>query len=460
MTPLKKLNPKTRKKFFSICFEMVAVMATVGTLFFWKTPWAYAQVRVENAQDIRDALQVYKFSKITSSVADLKIAVIDYNFKDYGLPVGKFPTNYLPDSTEYHSFVENDQAKPGTNHGFGMAQIVWTIFERNPYGPKFYLLNVAGISAFKKAADFIVENNIKIVLHAQTYDYGSNFDGVGPLTPHIKKVIESGAFWVNAVGDYRNANFFGDVKFHEPTGEIQFPVDAGGNNTLKFENLTDDHNITITLSWSDYSESSTYASRKDLDLFLFKSDGSQIEIPNRVQDGLEYGKVGPVFSREKVTLKLDQGIYSIRVKPKKAENFIKGDKFVVILDTDNKGSVRFLKDPFNQIVLSPNDIKETISVGDTSPFSSVARLLDGPEGTPGTVKPDFVMPFSQIKFSNGKTTQGTSNASALFAGILGRILLEKPGFNREQLMKYVSTLKPDPQGRSPKMLKLWQTPLL
>lgn len=448
-------------QFFHIVFEMLTVVGlSLGALFLG-IPKVFAQVRVENSAELKRVFETHKFAKVGSAVKDLKIAVIDSNFySGYdGLMPGEFPAGYLPENTEYKSFIPDDRANPGDDHGFSMAQIVWTMFDRDPRGPKIYLLNAAGYSAMKKATDFIVENEIKIVLHAQTYEFGSNFNGEGFLRPLIQKVLDSNVLWINAVGAHRNATYLGNTTFFEPTGEVNLP-DA--NNTLKFESLLDKNGAEIILSWNDFSDDPNHAAVTDLDFTLFKSDGTEIPVDNKIQKGegpLRDGSPESLqdrrsaLARETLRVRLDKGIYSLRIAPKgNLESFKEGHKFLVVLKADQGGSLRFLTKPFKQFALSPNDIEGVISVGDFSEGSSLARTLDG------RMRPDFVLPYSRVLFSDNKNTEGTSNAAALFTGILGRMVLENPRINRKKILDYVESLGESSIPGAPKSVKTWVTP--
>jgi len=125
---------------------------------------ARAATELEQIQEIRKFFGLDQYS-YQPNLSQIKIAVIDNGFEGYDAA-----KKQLPDSTEVVSAYPKEmiskynlgdpdyvQAPIPTEHGKTMAQIIWGITGANPQGPKFYLLNANGITNFRRAVRYAIE---------------------------------------------------------------------------------------------------------------------------------------------------------------------------------------------------------------------------------------------------------------------------------------------------------------
>jgi len=129
---------------------------------------AHATNEVSNREALRKQLGLTSYS-VGSGLKDVKIAVLDNGFA--GFAPGK---GLLPDTAEFIDGPKNPPAP--TPHGLAMAQIAWAVTGQAAAGPKFYLINANGFSNFKAAIDFVIANQVQIVIYSQIWAFGSNFD--------------------------------------------------------------------------------------------------------------------------------------------------------------------------------------------------------------------------------------------------------------------------------------------
>ncbi len=381
---------------------------------------AFAVNEVSNREAIRKQLGLSGFTA-GESLTNLKIAVLDNGFQ--GFVPGK---GLLPDSAELIEGPKNPQA--ATAHGLGMAQIVWAATGSLPEGPQFYLVNANGFSNFKAAVDFIIEKQIDIVVYSQVWPFGTNFDGTGFINAEVNRATTAGVIWINAAGND------GGQAYNSRVNEL-LNSDRDG---LRFENKMDENPIMITLSWSDFKDTETYNTNKDLDLFVYDSEGNLVASSELIQSGVapETGVPSKLSShaRESITLPaLDRGKYTIRVRAK-STNFEEDDRLRVLISAD-KGQIIFKDRTPGGEVMAPADNTTVITVGDTSEVSSKGPTSDGRR------KPDILVSDSRVTFTNGKNTAGTSNAAAMVAGAVAVLKSRAPTLTSAGLSRYLANIR-------------------
>jgi len=370
---------------------------------------AYASTEVANADQLRQKLGLAAYSSIIPS-ATLKIAILDNGFEGYAPGQG-----LLPDSAEVIKGTHNPEAL--TNHGLGMAQIVWAMTGKNAQGPKFYLVNTNGFSNFKSAVDFVIQNKVDIVLYSQVWPFGSNFDGKGFINAQVNRATSAGAIWINAAGNYQNMIYNGEIT--SQVGADHF-LKFDGTSTLHFENKLDDNAVTLTLSWTDFQDSEDYHSNKDLDLFVYDSTGKQVASSELIQHGEAPPADGSPsqlssYARETISLPtLGRGKYTVKVLMK-SDNFVSTDRMRLLIDNDQPGSVIFTDHTQGYEIMPPADNASVLTIGERSEVSALGPTLDG------RAKPDALIDDATVSFTNGLQTRGSSNAAALFTGIVAEM---------------------------------------
>jgi len=385
----------------------------------------HAQTRVENESALRGLVGAGAYAD--ADLAKVKIAVLDNGFQGYSPE-----RNLLPGTARLIEGPVNPQA--ATNHGLGMAQIAWAVSGRTPRGPEFVLINANGFSNFKAAVDSIISQKIDLVLYAQVWSFGGNFDGTGFINAQVNRATDSGALWVNAAGNTRNEVFNGPVTVLDLKGTIRLP---GPGHSLRIENRLDSNTINVTLSWNSFTDSEDDKTTKDLDLFLYSSDGKLIPTPNKIQRGEAPTAESPelsAFSRETFTVTLDRGQYLLKVVAR-SKNFSSGDRMRVHVDPERPGSVEFLDRTSSGEIMVPADNPNVLTVGDCSAISSQGPTVDG------RLKPDVVLSDSRVNFTDGTQTAGSSNAAAIAVGSLALLKAKNPGLNRADLVRWATALR-------------------
>jgi len=358
-----------------------------------------ASVEVVNSDELRRAEGLTPYGK-PRSLSQVKIAILDNGFMGYSAKSGM-----LPDSAELIEGPVNGQLPSA--HGLSMAQIVWAMTGKNAEGPKFYLINANGFSNFRAAIQFIIDQKVDLVLYAQNWSFGGNFDGKGFINAQVSRAIDSGAIWINAAGNHGGLVYNQSVKKH-----------LARKAPLEFENLLDENPVSIVLNWNDFSDTETIATKKDLNLFIYDANDKIIGSSELIQDGGEVvakaegeAEKRSKYARETISVRqLPRGKYRIVIKDASG-NFESKDQLRVHLINEKPGSLKFDDRTEGYEIFPPADHPQVLTVGEVGPVSAQGPTMDG------RVKPDLWINDSRVSFSNGAQTRGSSNASAIFCGI-------------------------------------------
>lgn len=370
---------------------------------------------------------------VLRNLENLKIAVLDNGFNGFDPTKG-----LLPSSTEMPVLTSFPQSP--TNHGLRMAQIIWGLTGKAiSRSPKFYLLNTNGFSNFKASVDFAINNKVDFILYSQVWPFGGNLDGTGFINATVNRAINAGILWVNAAGNNHLSTHTNQIN---PEGTQNGFLIYQERDHFRFQNKWDENIVHITLSWTDFSDSENYNTKKDLDLFVFNSQGIQIASSELIQRGESPESGDPKLSshaREMITLEgLNRGDYRIQVKVK-SSNFTKNDTFRILLKSDK--AITFIDKTENGDIMPPADNPNVITVGDASDErSSLGPTLDG------RTKPDIVIKDGQVEFTDGSTAVGSSTAAALFASVLCLLKSYDPHFTMKEIFRILPLLESLPSS--------------
>lgn len=393
----------------------------------------------------------------TERLSQIKIAIIDNGFMGYE-PEKKL----LPDNTKLvlnydvemiKKFNLGDPAytqnQAQTEHGRVMAQIVWGITGKNPAGPQFYLLNANGITNFRRAVRYAIEEHVDIILYSQNRECCGNFDGGGFLNDIVNQATNAGILWINAAGNY------GGNVFNSAITKVD------NNNTAVFESTSelllksrlDENTAQVILMWNSSGPEEESGTEKDLDFYVYDENGTEVAKSEyrQVLKKAALGEGETFLPRERVKFEFSKnrsGNYKIVVKAH-SKNFSTNDRVRLVVipekqpffDRETSRMVTPLEllnaTPFGEIMV-PADNPNVITVGDLSPASAKGPTVDG------RMKPEILMEESSATFSTGQSSGGTSNAAAYFAGVVAVLKASKADLSRSDILSYpkkrISTL--------------------
>jgi hypothetical protein len=406
--------------------------------------------RLANAVEVRKHLGLSPAYDNLPGVEALKVAVLDYGFDGAG------SKPYLPDNTvivehydpelvrrnhlgdpEYRKDFER-----GNRHGRTMAQIVWAVTGFRPGGPQFYLLNANGPTMLRRAIRYAIEQKVDLILFSGSFEGGGNGDGRGPINRAVADALAAGILWVNAAGNYGHCVYSGPVRIGD--GDYLRFRDGADGTVLRFRNRVDENTVTVTLTWNDYREQEDAGTDKDLDLYVEDPAGRLIGSSTKTQvpGDREPGADETRNPRERVVLtdlpaNLDFN-YRIRVRAR-SHNFTWDDRVRVLVTSSRESyvdpatntpdeAVKFFDATGKQELYPPADNPLVLTVGDSSPVSSVGPTADH------RVKPDVILEDSRAFFSDGEVSSGSSNAAAYFAGVVALLKAAEPGLQTRHLL--------------------------
>ncbi len=414
--------------------------------------------RLADALGVRTRLGLEPAYRDVAGLSSLKVAVLDYGFE--GMGQGR---PYLPQNTvivEHYdpAFVERcglgDPAyrkgfEPMNRHGRVMAQIIWGVTGSRPDGPRFYLLNANGPTMLRRAVRYAIEQKVDVILFSGSFEGGGNGDGRGPINRIVSEALYAGILWINASGNYGRSVYNGQVRILKD-GYLRL---RNGSDVaaLRFRNRLDENSVTITLTWNDYREEEDAGTNKDLDLFVEDWAGRRIGAGEKTQISGDR-QPGPNESRnprERVVLADlpanpdlptdPEYTYRIRVRAKHGQ-FNANDRIRILLTATRdvyvppKGgapepAVDFLDASSEEEIYPPADHPLVLTVGDSSPVSSIGPTADR------RLKPDVIVEDSRAFFTDGQVVGGSSDAAAYVAGVVTVLKAVEPGLRPQHLLR-------------------------
>lgn len=396
-------------------------------LFLMSFPlWAANQL--ENVNQTRAALGLDRFA-FNARLSQMKIAVIDNGFMGMEsdpkfLPdSAKLVLKYDPEFITKHGLGDPNynEAPAQTEHGRIMAQIIWATTGLDPRGPQFFLLNANGITNFRRAVRYAIEEKVDIILYSQNRECCGNFDGRGFYNDIVNQATSAGVLWVNAAGNYGGAVYNGPA--------------VGGKTEFKVKSHLDENSGQLILTWNSSGPEETSGTDKDLDLYIYDENGNEVA-KNTLRQVLKKAELaeGETFlPRERIRFNFSKnsslGVYKVVVKAQ-STNFSEADKIRLVLIPDRAESLLLLDATPGGEIMVPADNSSVITVGDLSSASAKGPTADG------RVKPEVILENSVATFTNGYSSMGTSNAAAYFAGILAVLKSYRPSLNRLDVLAF------------------------
>jgi len=391
------------------------ILSTVALVLFSFSSFSYNEV--SNGSELRQRLGLLS----NYDLSNIKIAIIDNGFD--GFKPGK---GMLPDSAE---LIEPPLKVAPDNHGLGMAQILWEATGKSQLGPKIYLLNSNGFTNFKHAVNTAIEKKVDIVLYAQVWSFGGNFDGKGFINAEVDKAVSKGILWINAAGNVGNQVFNG--------------TSGLAGTDIVISNKFDDNSFTLTLSWNDFSDSEAVCTVKDLDFFLLDIAHNELQKAQLIQSGTGPDPKDPkdphsCYARETLKIsKLERGDFILKVV-KKSGNIGPNDLFRIVITDTRPDAVTFKSKPDGYEIFPPADNSRVFTVGEKTPFSAMGPTTDG------RIKPDVIVENTLVSFTNGAQVGGSSNAAAMVAASVAVLKASNPKLSVDSLINYAISLRNSP----------------
>ncbi len=412
-------------------FWVFQALAVLG--FLASGPRSFGATELYNAQALRDQFGLSAYIG-EPGLAKIKIAILDNGFAGFDPKSGTLPTN-AELIEKYDGAPLGDSLEP-TAHGLYLAEAIWSLTGKAPDGPKFYLLNTAGMTNLRNAVDFSIHHSVDVILYSQNWEYGGNFDGRGFINQVVNEATSHGIIWVNAAGNYHNQVYNGPI--------------PDSNRCFRFKNRFDSNEVMMVLSWNDFQDTENYQTKKDLDFFVTDSQGHVVAQSDLAQMKLPHDTRTPsLHAREITEALLNRGDFCLKIK-NISQNFTSSDRIrLTIFSEDKPGdSIDFIDHTSGNEIMVPADNPTVITVGDTSPESAVGPTMDG------RTKPDVVLPSVPATFTDGFISSGTSNSAAYVAAIAVAMKGRDASVNRAEVISYIDSVVANGNDNDPDGISL------
>jgi|GEM_PF-1442231 len=387
-----------------------------------------AGVAIGNLEELATAIGVSRLRQSGYRGQGQRIAILDNGFS--GLK-NSLDSGRLPPTIVYVPGREGS-ASADTAHGTKLAEVV------HAFAPEaeIVLINSNGYSNFIRAIDQCLARGVTMVLYAQVWEYGGNFDGTGFINREVNRATSAGILWVNAAGNYGLATWEGQLRAIEqnatgdnpstnPAADQALMDGAWEQRYIRFH-IPSPSLAKIVLTWDDFRDEKTWRTREDFDLVIEDASHRPIAASRMIQDGEDHGldEKYSAHARELIRAQLPQGTYYARVEVKNSATIARLPKF------------RFSIDAFGAQVLDARSVNSIMIPADNPSVVTVGAWDTAMSGTGRGqlwMKPDIMAP-SRLTFADGQSVLGSSSAAAVTAGALaawqsrhGRI--DHNGFN-------------------------------
>lgn len=404
-----------------------------------------------------------KVDRVRDNLSNIKIAILERGF------AGAEEAGALPEKTvivnQYDKeMIEKYDLNPGYEaspvpeaHGRRVAQLVWAMtgmdYEKTP---QFYLLNANGFTNFRRAIRYAIQEKVDIIVYAQNWEYGGNYDGEGFINAAVDEALEAGIIWINAAGNYGDMVYNDSITPDENGNLIFQKVNRSTDkDKLFFTVNSDEKDIRILCVWNDFSDDRDYQSTKDLDLYVYEwNDGKLGELVGESvyaqvsivpTENPELAKRTPSqLAREEIylnNLRKNQK-YAVMVRDVSGNFKPTVDKIRVIVH-GNSGVLTFNDHTSGREIMIPADNPGVISVGDLSSNSSTGPTMKNRSKPEVVLSPwlaegqtNVYTDIPYASFSDGVVVAGTSADAAIFAGITAVLKANRSNITRLELLQF------------------------
>lgn len=406
--------------------------------------------QMQNAEELRKFYSLTPAYDPQPSLSNVKIAVLDNGFHGYENDAEK---KYLPDNTVLKSsWGENRVSLLDDDHGLKMAQVAWAMTGNSEKShPQFFLLNARQLLNFRDAVKFFIEekkrdkDKVHVMLIAMNFESYGNFDGRGFVNRWVSEATAAGIITIVAAGNDHGKVFNGPIQktdIVDTRDKNRRMLKFGDKEYLEVTSLVTEKanvasgNLTVTLSWNDFSDDINANTDRDLDIYLEDEYNNQLASSTLKQNNGKKDKSN--WPREELVWNgrlVKDAKYRIRVSAKASSSFNEeSDSLRIVVNSGRavdggQDAINFKDASLSGEIMVPADNLSVITVGDRNPFCSVGPKVNG------RAKPDIWLPRSDVRWDYASDPPSTSYAAAIFTGIAASLLAKEPALTREQLLK-------------------------
>ena len=161
------------------------------------------------------------------------------------------------------------------------TRMIETIYDVAPHAT-LYIAHSTGRGDLRQVVAWMTSQGVDVIAYPNNWHWGGPGDGTSP-DPYdplksVDAAVNGGAIWINRSSIYsRNTTWFGSFS-NETDGFMAF----SNNDNLNGIEMDAGEWMSVELRW----EGSWQGADKDLNMYLYDSEGSQVEFSNDPQQGL------------------------------------------------------------------------------------------------------------------------------------------------------------------------------
>ena len=311
-----------------------------------------------------------------------------------------------------------------SNHGVNVAEI---LLDMAP-SASLSVLKIGDSIDFENAVEWANLNGIDVGVISLGFAGLSYYDDTGPVNEAINDSTENhGVFWAVSSGNYAESHWRGGWTDVDADDILEF--DPGVERNLLTGPVSE---ACVFLNWNQYGLSS----KTDLDLFVYRSDGSVLDSSTRTHPP----GVRPV---ENLCIDYDEAEAPYEIEVRRISGSTVGlDMTLLTFNHD------FASRVVESSMIDPASARGSFTVGaiQASRWSAVNPPPEffssqGPTND-GRVKPDLMGP-DRVRTSKSTSVTGTSFASPHVGGAAALVLAQEPTLGPEQVAAILESVASD-----------------
>lgn len=366
-------------------------------------------------------------------------------------------------------------------HGLQMAHITWaTIGKRHASGnPQFYLMNTLGDTNWRRAMRYMIEVvKPDIILHAHVFECCENFDGITGYVDQFVAMVTAEAqytkkfIWINGVGNFGGRTINAPIRVDRQSQYVLFGEGKDQKDYIEVDSSSvGQNNFRINLNYNSGNTKLAMGTDRNLDLELYDYREHRVGEPV-TPNGKNIGLVSGGNLRQVI----HTPAYDKLTSMPQGETFAALENmYVSLLDknepVDGKRyrlRVKVTSGTFNPDV---DKLRLYLTPGKGQTYDSSGKLVDSvafvfkgergssvpsPASSPSVIavkgeaadasfgfigrryKPDVTLPFGFVSFEDGTASTSSSNAAAIFAGMVALMKAEDPDLDMKGILELMN----------------------